>query len=131
MNQALKMPTYIHDQITNALYPLGISPNSDDGDALIYKLEYASGLELSIGIVCVELKKLILFKEYLIGIVVHEIDENQNIIERHLSDYLPLPKSEHDITFNVNFLAKFTAMTRAVAETLGAGECMTITGADS
>lgn len=131
MNHALKMPTYVHDQITNALYPLGISPNSDDGDALIYKLQYASGLELSIGIVCVELTKFIIFKEHSIGIIVHEVDENQNVIKRHLSGFIPIPKSKYDITFKVTFGAKFASMSRAVANTLGAGECMTITGRDS
>tara|TARA_R110002153_G_scaffold31801_3_gene96665 strand:+ start:299 stop:694 length:396 start_codon:yes stop_codon:yes gene_type:complete len=131
MNQALEMPTYVHDKIINALYPLGISPHEDGGDVLIYKLEYENGLALSIGIVCVQIKKLIIFKEYAIGIIVHEINESRNIRERHLTGFVPFPKSEYDITFDVSFLAKFTSMTRAVANTLKAGECITTTGGDS
>lgn len=127
MNQVLEMPTYVHDTIINALNPLGISPHEDGEDVLIYKLQYESGLKLSVSIVCVELKKLIIFKEYAIGIIVHEIDESRNIRERHLSNFITIPKSEHDITFHVNFLAKFTAMTRAVADALGAGICTSIT----
>lgn len=131
MNQALEMPTYVHDKIINALHPLGLSPNADDGDVFMYQLEYEGGLELSVGIICIELRKLILFKEYAVGIIIHEIDESRGIRERHMTGFIPFPKSEHDITFDLSFLAKFTSMTRAVANTLGAGECITITGGDS
>ena len=131
MSQAFSMPTFVHDKIIFALNPLGITPDEDGGDVLIYKLEYESGLTLSIGIICVEIKKLIFFKEYSLGIIVHEIDESRNIRERHLTDFVSLPKSKHDITFDVRFLAKFTTMSRAVADMLRAGECITITRGDS
>lgn len=126
MNQALMMQVHVHDKIINALSPLGLSPHEDGGDVLIYQLEYESGLTLSVGIVCVEMKKFVFFKEYALGIIVHEIDESRQARTRHLSDFIPLPKSEHDITFDLSLSAKFTSMTRAVADVLRAGECITM-----
>lgn len=120
MTTALAMPTYIHELIIFALHPLNIIPHTDEGDVLVYKLEYASGLVLSITILCVEFPKYIFFKEQAVGIA---ISENS---QRHLSKYVDLPKSENDITFTANFLATFAAMSRTVAEVLGAGECITI-----
>lgn len=131
MTTALSMPDYVHDSIMSALDPLGITPHKDTGDALMYKLEYASGLELSVGIVCVELRKYLILRQPAIGIIIAERDEAQRVREHHGSQFLAPPKSEYDINFHVSILAKFTAMTRAVADSLGAGECMTMTGRDT
>lgn len=131
MTTTLSMPDYVHASIMSALDPLGITPHEDTGDALMYKLEYASGLELSIGIICVEFRKYLIFREPAIGVIIAERDDEQRVRQHHGSQFMAPPRSAHDINFHVIFLAKFTAMTRAVADALEAEECRTFTGRDS
>ena len=126
MATLLQMPKSVADQITFALVPLGDLQCYHSDRTVIYTLHYDTGLTLSVHMACIEQRRMILFKRSHLRVSVFEHLNGKKRSRHQLTDYLPLPQSSTDIMFSITLMSKFTSMSRAVADVLGAGECISI-----
>lgn len=124
MPRVLTMPDHVANLIDFALTPLGIMQSRSSNEILAYALHYDTGLTLIVGMACIEQRKLFIFKHTTLRISVFEHTSDNRSNCHHLTRFLPLPQSANDMRFNMAVLAKFASMTRAVADTLGAGDCL-------
>lgn len=123
MAKVLQMPNQVSDLVDFALAPLGVTSSGSSKGILTYTLHYDTGLTLVVGMACIEQRKYLIFKDTTLRISVFEHTKGTRPNRHHLSQFISLPQSANDIRFSMALLAKFASMTRAVADTLGAGEC--------
>lgn len=125
MYEKLSIPDYVADRINFALYPLNVQPSFVSRMMHIYTLHYKGGPTLTERISCIRYRKFFLFQKTRLWISVFEQSVNTPQDIHHLSRLLVLPRSANDMAFDVMLLSRFASMSRAVADILGAGECLT------
>ena len=120
-------PPGVKEQIDFSLHDFGLKPYIDMRKLQEYRLNFESGLVLSVIIHCVEQRTLFIFPHSAaLKITVADVPKSflprKQILVRHLA----LPRSAYDLEFSMSFTSMFASMTRAVADTLYAGQCLTL-----
>jgi hypothetical protein len=89
---------------------------------LAYRLSYASGLHLTVIVMFVARRHWLIFRRPEMCLSVVNADEHMNVTSRFMVEYVQAPTGPHDLEFSTEFMARFAAVTRVVADHLGAGE---------
>lgn len=124
MMRKLKIPEHVKARIEFALYDFGIKPLKETDTKIVYKLGYKGGVVLLVKVSYAENRMFLIFKgssQVRITVAVHR--RYLRVPKHYLTRYMQPPQHEHDMQFVMHFMAYFTSMTRAVADTLLAGEC--------
>lgn len=118
----LQMPRGMKELINFALRPLKVPLVLDEEDVLAYRQSYASGLQLTIIVMYVARRRWLLIRQPSVCLAVVDADENMNVSCRYMVEYVNAPSGPNDVQFASEFMSRFAAMTRAVADVLGGGE---------
>ena len=118
----LRMPSGMKELIDFALQPIRVPLVMNEEDVIAYRLSYASGLHLTVIVMFVARRRWLFFRRPAICLSVVDAGTSMNIRSRYTVEYVGAPIGPHDIQFSTDFMARFAAVTRAVADVLGAGE---------
>ncbi len=118
----LRMPSGMKELIEFALRPIRVPLVMNEEGVLAYRLSYASGLHLTVIVMLVARRRWLFFRRPAICISVVDAGIGMNIRSRYMVEYIRAPMGPHDMQFSTEFMARFAAVTRAVADVLGAGE---------
>ncbi len=118
----LRMPSGMKELIQFALRPIRVPLVMNEEDVLAYRLSYASGLHLTVIVMFVARRHWLIFRRPAMCLSVVKADERMNVTSRYMIEYVQAPTGPLDMEFTMEFMARFTAATRAVADVLGAGE---------
>lgn len=114
----LCMPSGMKELIQFALRPIRVPLVMNEEDVLAYRLSYASGLHLTVIVMFVARRHWLLFRRPAMCLSVVKADDSMNVTSRYMIEYVQAPTGRHDM----EFMSRFAAATRAVADHLGAGE---------
>lgn len=120
--RTLQMPGGMPELIQLALEPLRLREFIVAEDVLTYRMHYANGQVLTLVILFVEERHLLLFSKAVISIAIVDMDDQGRSRATHLRSSIDRPTGPHDMEFCMRLMAQVAAMTRTVADGLGAGE---------